>query len=321
MVTLLLTVVTTIISMIAINFFKEKGITRIVSLVITQIFIGIYIYILKKGKPVFNNEYAKFALKFNLPLIPHFLSLYILEQSDKIMIQKINGVEKVGIYSVAYSIGNAINIISTSINQAITPWLYRKLKDEDYINIRKNIIYIFLIVLLIISAFILMLPELLKIIASKEYSEALYVVSPVAASTFFSLIYGLFATIEFYFDKNKFSMFISGFAAITNIILNAIFINVFDYRAAGYTTMICYALLAMGHLIYTNHILKNKHKGYLIKNSIMVFIIFLMIGIVIMSQFTYNLTCIRYSIILFMVIFIFIKRKKIFNKLEVLQKK
>lgn len=232
------------------------------------------------------------------------------------MIQKISGVEQVGIYSVAYSIGNAINIISNSINQTITPWLYRKLKDNDYKEIRKNITYIFLIVLLIISVFILIVPEMLNIIAAKEYKEALDVVRPVAASTFFSFVYGLFATIEFYFDKNKFSMIISGILAITNILLNLVFINLFDYRAAGYTTMVCYALLAIGHLIYTNKILEKNKKGYLIRNITMISIILLMFGIVIVSQMLNEFAYIRYLIIAFIFILAFFNRKVIIRKLN-----
>lgn len=232
------------------------------------------------------------------------------------MIQKISGVEQVGIYSVAYSIGNAINIISNSINQTITPWLYRKLKDNDYKEIKKNITYIFLIVLLIISVFILIVPEMLNIIAAKEYKEALDVVRPVAASTFFSFVYGLFATIEFYFDKNKFSMIISGISAITNILLNLVFINLFDYRAAGYTTMVCYALLAIGHLIYTNKILEKNKKGYLIRNITMISIILLMFGIVIVSQMLNEFAYIRYLIIAFIFILAFFNRKVIIRKLN-----
>ena len=232
------------------------------------------------------------------------------------MIQKISGVEQVGIYSVAYSIGNAINIISNSINQTITPWLYRKLKDNDYKEIRKNITYIFLIVLLIISIFILIVPEMLNIIAAKEYKEALDVVRPVAASTFFSFVYGLFATIEFYFDKNKFSMIISGISAITNIFLNLVFINLFDYRVAGYTTMVCYALLAIGHLIYTNKILEKNKKGYLIRNITMIFIILLMFGIVIVSQMLNGFVYIRYLIIAFIFILAFFNRRIIIRKLN-----
>lgn len=54
-VTLLLTFVTTIISVIAVVTSENKGITRIVSLAITQIIIGIviYIYIIKKRKTNF----------------------------------------------------------------------------------------------------------------------------------------------------------------------------------------------------------------------------------------------------------------------------
>lgn len=237
------------------------------------------------------------------------------------MIQKINGVEQVGIYSVAYSIGNAINIIINSINQAIIPWLYRKLKENKYSEIRKNIIYIFGEMLLIISIFILVTPEILSIIASAGYSDALYVISPIAASAFFSLIYGLFATIEFYFDKNKFSMVISGVVAIINVILNLIFINLFDYRAAGYTTMVCYALLAIGHLIYTNRIIKNKQNEYLVKNSTMIFIIFIMIGIAVISQFIYKLIYIRYVAIVFVLLLVFSSRKKILRKFDIEQEK
>ena len=157
---------------------------------------------------------------------------------------------------------------------------------------------------------------MLNIIAAKEYKEALDVVRPVAASTFFSFVYGLFATIEFYFDKNKFSMIISGISAITNILLNLVFINLFDYRAAGYTTMVCYALLAIGHLIYTNKILEKNKKGYLIRNITMISIILLMYGIVIVSQMLNEFAYIRYLIIAFIFILAFFNRKVIIRKLN-----
>lgn len=320
-VTLLLTILTTLVGIVAVHIFNEKGMARIVSLAIIQIIIGIVIFIviLKQSKKYFNIAYAKFAVFFNLPLIPHFLSLYILEQSDKIMIQKASNLMNVGIYSVAYSIGNAINIISNSVNQAIVPWLYQKLNEKDYKEISKNMIYIFIFVLMIISIFIMVVPELLIFMASNEYRDAIYVIAPVAASTFFSFVYGLFATIEFYFDKNKFSMFISGIAAITNIVLNFIFINIFDYRAAGYTTMICYAILAIGHLCYTNNILKFKENRYLIKNSLMICIITSMILLVIISQILNNCLIFRYLLLIFTLLIVFLKRKIIIKKINELK--
>ena len=313
-VTLLLSFATTFISIIAVTISEEKGIARIVSLAFTQIIIGcvIFIAIIRKSKPAFKKDYAKFAINFNLPLIPHFLSLYVLDQSDKIMIQKISGMEKVGLYSVAYSIGIAIVIVANSIYQAIIPWIYGKLKIKDFTEVRKKLLNILLIILLLISFFILMIPELLSIVASKQYSGALYVVLPVAASTYFRLIYNLFGTIEIYYDKNKFSMILSGIAAVTNIILNAIFISLFDYVAAGYTTMICYALLALGHFLYTNHILK-ENNAYILKNSTMLLLIITMFVIVIIAQFIYAFPYVKYAILLLFTIMVYIKRKAIYN--------
>ena len=58
---------------------------------------------------------------------------------------------------------------------------------------------LFVILMLIIFA-----PELLKIIASKEYGEAVYVIPPVAMSTFFTFMYNIFANVEFFYEEKKF---------------------------------------------------------------------------------------------------------------------
>ena len=73
---------------------------------------------LKKGKKLINVGFWKFALMFNLPLIPHYFSAYILEQSDRIMIQKLCGIEAVALYSVAYNAGAIIKIITNSLNRS-----------------------------------------------------------------------------------------------------------------------------------------------------------------------------------------------------------
>lgn len=322
-VTLLLTLLDMILAIVLVTNFTNKGIARIISLALIQIIIGcvIYVYNIIKGRNLLNFKYAIFAVSFNLPLIPHYLSIYILEQSDKIMIQKMSGIDKVGIYSVAYSIGNAMNIVTNSITQAITPWLYRKLKEDNLKEIKNKLFLIFMLVIAIISLFILFVPEVLSIIASKQYYEAIYVVSPVSASIFFTLIYGFFATIEFFFNKNKFSMIISGIAAVINILLNFIFIPLLGYQAAGYTTMICYAILTIGHVIYTNNIIKKKKKQQLFNNKYIICLIILMFIIVIISTFLYKVSVIRYLCILIIFLMIFIQRNKIKDLLKIVNKK
>ena len=56
---------------------------------IVIVFYGI-IYIINyiKGKNFFSKKYWIYALKFNIPLVPHYLSTLFLSQSDRIMISK-----------------------------------------------------------------------------------------------------------------------------------------------------------------------------------------------------------------------------------------
>lgn len=86
--------------------------------------------ILQKRKPLFNKEYWKFALKFNIPLVPHFLSAIILQQSDRIMISNLCGNTQVAMYSVAFSISTIMNIVNTSIMNSMIPWTYQSMKKR-----------------------------------------------------------------------------------------------------------------------------------------------------------------------------------------------
>ena len=44
-----------------------------------------------KGKAFYIRDYWRFALAFNIPLIPHYLSSQILNQADRIMIGNMIG--------------------------------------------------------------------------------------------------------------------------------------------------------------------------------------------------------------------------------------
>ena len=44
-------------------------------------------------------------------------------------------------------------------------------------------------------------------------------------------------------------------AAVANVVLNFIFIRIFGYVAAGYTTLACYILYSVGHYVVSKRIL------------------------------------------------------------------
>ena len=68
---------------IAVVISENKVFARVFSYAIVQICVGLFFYILQayRGKKFYDKIFWKFALTFNLPLIPHYLSQIVLGQA------------------------------------------------------------------------------------------------------------------------------------------------------------------------------------------------------------------------------------------------
>lgn len=309
--------------LLALNMKNHRQYAVIIAYVIVNTAVGLIFYIsnLIKGKTLYNKEYWVFSLKFNLPLIPHYLSSTVLAQADRIMIDNYCGQSEAGIYSLSYSISMMLGIVMSALNSSYVPWTYKKMKEGNREIIGRYSNYILLILGICMIAGCLVAPELIMILGTDEYSEAKWIVSPVMVGSYFTMLYSLFANIEFYYEKNIAVMVASVAAAVANIVLNAIFIPMFGYIAAGYTTMVCYILLALMHFIF----MKKTCKEQDIENPYnMKFIMFFSVGLAVVSMLAmllYNTVIIRYLIILGIVCLCFIKRKKLMNILKTIKNK
>lgn len=298
--TIAIAFLTPVSSLIFVIISRDKALAKVISFVLAQccIYLIIYIYVLRKGKHFFNKQFWKYALLFNLPLIPHYLSMTILNQSDRLMIQKFCGKEYVAIYSIAYSISMLMTIVTNAINSSFIPFIYKNMKSKNYTNIKKasSKIVILVAVMSLLPAFLG--PELIRILASSEYYEAIWIIPPVTGSIFFVFLYNLFGTIEFYYEKNKFIMIASVSGAALNILLNYIFIPMFGFVAAGYTTLVCYILFAMAHGICAYLIIKKKNVDMLPFNTKLIFAISIVLitGVVAVTILYLN-SIIRYSLL------------------------
>ena len=86
---------------------------------------------LKKERNMFDGEKWKYLFKMALPMLPHYLALSIMAGGDKIAIAHIMGDGAIGKYSVAYSVGFIISLITSGISLAVSPWLIRHLGNRN----------------------------------------------------------------------------------------------------------------------------------------------------------------------------------------------
>ena len=297
---------------------------RILGIVITEVCISGSILILQfyRGRTFYNKKFWKYALSFNIPLLPHYLSGTILNQGDRIMIQQMVGRGEVAIYSIAYNVGMLIQIFTNAINNAITPWMYERLNENDYKSIQKYVTYILIGLSLVIICLIFFAPEIVLLFGSQKYADAVYVVPPVAASVFFIFLFNIFAIPQMYFEDKRFMPVASMAAAALNLILNYIFIKMYGYYAAGYTTLVCYIAYSLGHYYFSKKVCK-KHipNAELFESKKIICISIFLIGCSIVFNFLYRFTLLRYFMGMILVIIMFHIKNKILGILREIKRK
>ena len=103
-------------------------------------------------------------------------------------------------------------------------------------------------------------------------------------------LYNLFANIEYYYGKTKYVAVASLGAAVTNFVLNYIFIPKFGYYVAGYTTLISYVLYALGHYLFMRKVLKECMHGinpYSPKTLLIISIIFTCVSLIVIPFYNF----------------------------------
>ena len=279
----------------------DKGINKILSYQSMWILVNIIvaICIFNKGRIFFRRDIWKYALQYNIPLLPYFFSTVVLDKMDRVMITDICGKSDVALYSVSYSLANLMILFTSAIGGTFTPWIYNKLSTKDYKDISK-ITNIILVTFMGISfAFMLFAPEVIKLFASEDYYEAIYVIPPVVASNFFILVYSLVSKIEYYYEKTKMVALISIITALCNVILNYLFIPKFGYIAAAYTTLISYFISTVMHYFISDRIIKKngiKDEVYSKVSIVILSVITLLVTVSI--ELIYKSDMIRWSLII-----------------------
>lgn len=321
--TIITSVVKPIVSIIWILASEEKALARAwaVSLVELVCYIPLFVVQMKRGGVFCDKQVWKYAVKFNLPLIPHYLSQTVLSVSDRIMIERMIDKSSSGIYTLAHSLAMLMLLVNEAMQQTLAPWIYRKIKEKKLSDIH-GIVYAALLLIAVANLLLILIaPEAVKFFAPKSFTEAIYIIPPIAMTTFFMFLYSMFSYFEFYYEKSVYISVSTIAAAILNIVLNYIFIKKFGYFAAGYTTLICYITYAILHYFVMRMTCKKECNGenpFSAKILILMSVVFMACGFVIL--FLYDLMWIRYGLFALLLIGCAINYKKILGLYKLVKK-
>ena len=251
---------------------------RVIGYYTPQIICGLLVAFLmfRQGGFSINKKYWKYAVLFSLPLIPETLSILIMNQADKIMIQKLVGNEFTGVFSLAATISFIIWILEDATWHAFMPWLFEKLDRGEIDEIQKPWDYLASVFGFFSWALVILAPELIYIMGGKKYSEAVYLVAPMVTGTLFRMFSYSFTAIENYQRKTTYCALGSAIAMLTNLTLNYIMISNYGYQAAAYTTAFSYFVLMVIQGFFEKKVCGTRCVS--LKKTILMSVLFLMIN-------------------------------------------
>ena len=218
---------------------------RIIGYYMPQIVGGaiIAVVLLAQGRKLYDKGYWKYGLAYSLPLIPEALSIQIMNQSDKIMIQHLIGKAETGIFALATTVSFIIWILEDSVWNAWIPWLYEKISRDETRDIIKPwtaVMHAFGIMSWIL---VILAPEEIAVLGPKAYRAAMFLIAPMVTGTLFRFYSYSYSAIQNYYKKTQYVAAGTIGTMILNVILNYVCIINFGYMAAAYTTAFSYIVL------------------------------------------------------------------------------
>lgn len=287
---------------------SELGEVRLVANYIIMLGVTgvLWMLIMLRGKTFINVEYWKFSLTLSLPLIGNSFAMQILNVSDRTMIGKMVGNSAVGIYSVLYTVSSISLIVWGAINSSYVPFLFENIeKKNSSQQIKKTSFEIIAMYALVALIMTLIAPEIVRVLATEEYYEAIYIMPPIAAGVFLTSVSNMYSNILIYYKKTSYIMLASGIAASLNVILNYFGISLFGYFAAAYTTLIAYVLLAVVQAFVAKRMYKSipNNKENVYDDKKIFYLSIVTIGACLFCLILYKNNCIRYLSIGAMLLF------------------
>jgi O-antigen/teichoic acid export membrane protein len=183
----------------------------------------------------------KAMLIYGLPLILASFSGVLLNVIDRYSLKSLSLLSAVAVYTLAFKISSSIKLVFVdTIKLAIFPQMVRRIDSPD--NRRfysKAMLYTSYIIMFGIIGVSLFSPEIIKVITKNPELWSAYLIVPILALSVFFMnmrevsVYGLIATKK----TGKLSLIVI-VSSVLNLILNLLFIPVWNAMGAAFATLI-----------------------------------------------------------------------------------
>lgn len=182
--------------------------------------------------------------RFGMPLVPSALFLWALNFSDRFFLVKLAGPREVGLYSIGVRIASAIILLLAAFRTAWPAFAYSIEDDREAARTYAFVLtYLVAITSWMALALGLLAPWLVQLLTTEDFYSAERVVAPLA---FAAVAFGAYIVVVIGIGRarqTRSNWWITGAAAILNVVLNLALIPAYGMIGAAVATIGAYALL------------------------------------------------------------------------------
>lgn len=215
-----------------------------ISSLLSFIFFIYPLWIKRKIVPIVERNKKRLIenLKIALPIIPHTFGFVLLTSSARIIMSMYDiSVDEIGLYSHGCTIGDYILVITNALILALTPQIQVAFRSSKFGDFRKIYYLCQGVALASTFFFCIWMPELYGwLIRNEQLKQSCTIASMMCFSNIVLPFYVFASTVAFIQKKTKQLLWMVFVPGLLNVALCLIFIPIFGYKTAIYTTMIAY---------------------------------------------------------------------------------
>jgi O-antigen/teichoic acid export membrane protein len=204
----------------------------------------------------FEWKFVRESLPIALPILPHMLLALGLIAADRFILEYYRSLGEVGVYSVAYTFGMVMYLVTASISQAWSPLFYDVARGGREGQRMLGRLFSGLSLLLVAVAVFgsLIAQDVVSHFLDKRYSSAGRLIPWIIAGYLFHALYGILQPSLLQARRVGFLWVVSGVALVANLGLNYLWIPRWGMYGAAYATMAAYVIEAALLYIYAQRV-------------------------------------------------------------------
>lgn len=295
-ISLLSLIVPTIISILLVAKVPEgeRLSARMYGFYVPYALIGVYcVKAIFRNGVILRAKYIKYAFVLSIPLLAHYLTIYLLASTNTIVTKSILGAEAAAVVSITTSIMNIIIVLFQSVTGAVTTWIMDKLEVKQHDLVRKCIVLVTIGAAVVAWGIMILAPEIVKVFGGTKYIEAISLIPGLAFSVFVQIMTTIL-TIILTYDKNiVVTAVVTGIVSVDSIGAKILLLPMIGYQALPIVNSLAFILI-----FFIDCVLVCK-AGYARCLNIKVFIVIIifMLLLTFCSFLLYSNTLARYMVI------------------------